>query len=58
MYSWITAPVPSWVFRAAISAISILLKSIGLEIAPIICEKDDPLYEELKDERELKVTFG
>ena len=31
-------------------------KKYGLEIAPIICEKDDPLYDELKDERELKVT--
>ena len=31
-------------------------KKYGLEIAPIICEKDDPLYEELKDERELRVT--
>ena len=31
-------------------------KKYGLEIAPIICEKDDPLYEQLKDEKELKVT--
>ena len=31
-------------------------KKYGLEIAPIICEKDDPLYDELKDERELRVT--
>lgn len=31
-------------------------KKYGLEIAPIICEKEDPLYEELKDERELRVT--
>ncbi len=31
-------------------------KKYGLEIAPIICTKDDPLYEELKDERELRVT--
>ena len=31
-------------------------KKYGLEIAPIICEKDDPLYERLKDERELVVT--
>jgi len=31
-------------------------KKYGLEIAPIICEKDDPLYEDLKDERELRVT--
>ena len=31
-------------------------KKYGLEIAPIICEKDDPLYEQLKDERELVVT--
>ena len=31
-------------------------KKYGLEIAPIICEKDDPLYEKLKDEKELKVT--
>ena len=30
-------------------------KKYGLEIAPIICKKDDPLYEELKDERELRV---
>lgn len=30
-------------------------KKYGLEIAPIICQKDDPLYEELKDERELRV---
>ncbi|HJB54450.1 MAG TPA: leucine--tRNA ligase [Candidatus Olsenella avistercoris] len=31
-------------------------KKYGLEIAPIICEKDDPLYDRLKDERELVVT--
>ncbi|MDO4429183.1 MAG: leucine--tRNA ligase, partial [Atopobiaceae bacterium] len=31
-------------------------KKYGLEIAPIICEKDDPLYEQLKDQRELVVT--
>ena len=30
-------------------------RKYGLEIAPIICEKDDPLYEELKDEKELRV---
>lgn len=30
-------------------------KKYGLEIAPIICTKDDPLYEELKDERELRM---
>ncbi|WP_058270456.1 leucine--tRNA ligase [Olsenella massiliensis] len=30
-------------------------RKYGLEIAPIICEKDDPLYDELKDERELRV---
>ena len=30
-------------------------KKYGLEIAPIICEKDDALYERLKDERELVV---
>ena len=31
-------------------------KKYGLEIAPIICEKDDPLYEQLKDEKDLVVT--
>ncbi len=31
-------------------------RKYGLEIAPIICQKDDPLYEDLKDERELRVT--
>ncbi len=31
-------------------------RKYGLEIAPIICTEDDPLYEELKDERELRVT--
>lgn len=30
-------------------------KKYGLEIAPIICEKDDPLYAELGDERELRI---
>lgn len=30
-------------------------KKYGLEIAPIICEKDDPLYAELRDERELRI---
>ncbi len=30
-------------------------KKYGLDIIPIICEKDDPLYEELKDEREIRV---
>ena len=30
-------------------------KKYGLEIAPIICQQDDPLYAELKDERELRV---
>ena len=30
-------------------------KKYGLEIAPIICEKGDALYERLKDERELVV---
>ena len=30
-------------------------KKYGLEIAPIICKEDDPLYEELKDEKELRV---
>ena len=30
-------------------------RKYGLEIIPIICTKDDPLYEELKDERELRV---
>ena len=30
-------------------------KKYGLEIAPIICEKDDPLYVELGDERELRI---
>ena len=30
-------------------------RKYDLEIAPIICKKDDPLYEELKDERELRV---
>lgn len=30
-------------------------RKYGLEIAPIICKKEDPLYEELKDERELRV---
>ncbi|MBR3385092.1 MAG: leucine--tRNA ligase, partial [Atopobiaceae bacterium] len=31
-------------------------RKYGLPIPPIIAEKDDPLYEQLKDERELKVT--
>ena len=31
-------------------------RKYGLPIPPIICEKDDPLYEQLKDERELVVT--
>lgn len=31
-------------------------KKYGLEIAPIICTKDDPLYEQLKDEKDLRVT--
>ena len=31
-------------------------KKYDLEIAPIICGKDDPLYEELKDEKDLRVT--
>ncbi len=31
-------------------------KKYDLEIAPIICEKDDPLYEDLKDEKDLRVT--
>ena len=31
-------------------------RKYGLPIAPIIAQKDDPLYEELKDERELRVT--
>ena len=31
-------------------------RKYGLAIPPIICEKDDPLYERLKDERELVVT--
>ena len=30
-------------------------KKYGLEIAPIICEKDDLLYAELGDERELRI---
>ncbi|MGN0075675.1 MAG: leucine--tRNA ligase [Parafannyhessea sp.] len=30
-------------------------KKYGLDIIPIICEKDDPLYEELKDERDIRV---
>lgn len=30
-------------------------KKYGLEIAPIICEKDDPLYAELRDECELRI---
>lgn len=30
-------------------------KKYGLEIAPIIAEEGDPLYEQLKDERELRV---
>ena len=31
-------------------------KKYGLDIAPIICTKDDPLYEQLKDEKDLRVT--
>ena len=31
-------------------------RKYGLPIPPIIAEKDDPLYEQLKDETELKVT--
>lgn len=30
-------------------------KTYGLEIAPIICKTDDPLYDELKDEKNLRV---
>lgn len=31
-------------------------RKYGLPIPPIICQKEDPLYDELKDERELRVT--
>ena len=31
-------------------------KKYGLEIAPVVIEKDDPLYPELAEERELRVT--
>ena len=31
-------------------------RKYGLPIPPIIAQKDDPLYEQLKDERELRVT--
>ncbi|MDY5003882.1 MAG: leucine--tRNA ligase [Atopobiaceae bacterium] len=31
-------------------------RNYGLPIPPIICEKEDPLYDELKDQRDLVVT--